>query len=681
MDLSQASHGVVVSERGQAWQRFIAAMRGAHVEAMVENAPIILVIDDSLLNHRLLAAQLVAHDYHILQARDGVSGIELARQHRPDLILLDVLMEGMDGFEVCARLKQDSATSLIPVIMITALADVQHRIQGLNVGADDVLTRPYDERELLVRVRNLIQLTETRTRLRHEHDKLQLLYNVVQATMRELNTEQMLGAIVKSTPLAVGASKGSIMLVNSVGAVTHKLMFREADTLHVADNVNPDVMSHGLAGWIVRHNQPAVVRDAQRDSRWIRLPDDVDAVGSVIGVPLSKGERVLGVLILMHHEIGYFRDDHLELLTAIGGQITAAIENAYLFDEADSQRRKLEAILAYSTEGIITTDEAFHISLLNRASADLFGIDPMAPVGQSINAIPQLGALAALLARAGSRAASGELVAPGGRIIYATVSSVPAVGYIAVMQDITGVKQAEAQRLEQEREEKQRVKDAFSRYMSVALIERILADDPATSRHHERRWAVVLFADLRNFTRMVVNVPAPTAIEVLNSFFENMAQIIHQYEGTIFDLIGDELEIGFNVPLNQPDAAERALRAAIAMQCRFNQLRPVWLEATGIALGLGIGLDAGDVIVGDIGATTRKNFTMVGEAVNVSHRLVDLAEDGHIILSERMFLAVRDELAALPVAVRFVPLGKRQLKGLNGELPLYRGFVEPEWMM
>jgi adenylate cyclase len=217
--------------------------------------------------------------------------------------------------------------------------------------------------------------------------------------------------------------------------------------------------------------------------------------------------------------------------------------------------------------------------------------------------------------------------------------------------------------------------------MSVALIEQILANNLDDSTRHERRWAVVMFADLRNFTKMVVNVPAPKAIEILNTFFENMAQIIHHYEGTIFDLIGDELEIGFNVPLNQPDAALRALRVAIDMQCRFNELRPNWFKETGITLGLGIGIDAGDVVVGDIGAQTRKNFTMVGEAVNISHRMVDLAEDGQIVISERMYLSIRDELTTLAMPLEFRQFGTHLLKGLDSERVLYRAQIEADRVM
>jgi adenylate cyclase len=112
----------------------------------------ILVVDDQPESIQLLTAILTTGGYEVLSANGGASAIEMARAKRPALVVLDVDMPSMDGFEVCARLKLDPKTADIPVLMLTAMSDVRFRIKGLQLGADDYLTKPYNYRELLARV-------------------------------------------------------------------------------------------------------------------------------------------------------------------------------------------------------------------------------------------------------------------------------------------------------------------------------------------------------------------------------------------------------------------------------------------------------------------------------------------------------------------------------------------------
>ncbi len=118
----------------------------------------ILVVDDIEPNVRLLKAKLEAEYYDVVSASNGPDAIELARRTVPDLILLDVMMPQMDGFEVCARLKNDPRTRHIPVVMVTALDQQEDRVQGLQAGADDFLSKPIDDVALFARVRSLLRL-------------------------------------------------------------------------------------------------------------------------------------------------------------------------------------------------------------------------------------------------------------------------------------------------------------------------------------------------------------------------------------------------------------------------------------------------------------------------------------------------------------------------------------------
>ncbi len=120
------------------------------------SAGTVLVVDDQPSSLEALEEALRPLGYEVWQALDGESGLVIARDRQPDVILLDVLMPGMDGYEVCRRLKADEETRLLPVVFLTGLDSRQARINGLEVGATDFLSKPFDLVELEVRVRNLV---------------------------------------------------------------------------------------------------------------------------------------------------------------------------------------------------------------------------------------------------------------------------------------------------------------------------------------------------------------------------------------------------------------------------------------------------------------------------------------------------------------------------------------------
>ena len=134
--------------------------------------PRILIVDDEERNLKLISAILKNYDYAFETARNGVEALEKTKQFNPDLIFLDVMMPEMNGYEACRRLKENPATQYIPVVMVTALADRESRIKGLESGANDFLTKPVDSPELMVRIKNLLQVKEFDDFLKHHNELL-----------------------------------------------------------------------------------------------------------------------------------------------------------------------------------------------------------------------------------------------------------------------------------------------------------------------------------------------------------------------------------------------------------------------------------------------------------------------------------------------------------------------------
>lgn len=153
------------------------------------SAAIILVIDDTPTNLEVLYGALSSAGYDILVEMDGESGLEQAQNSRPDLILLDVMMPGIDGFETCHRLKANPATCDIPIIFMTALSEIESKIKGLKAGAVDYITKPFQHEEVLARVKIHLQIRSMATTLEEQNNLLKNFSAHLETKVAERTTE------------------------------------------------------------------------------------------------------------------------------------------------------------------------------------------------------------------------------------------------------------------------------------------------------------------------------------------------------------------------------------------------------------------------------------------------------------------------------------------------------------
>ena len=163
----------------------------------MHNPPRILIVDDHEINRDILATRLGMHGYELLQAADGEEALAAAREHLPDLLLLDVMMPKLDGIEVCRRLKGDATLPFMPIILVTAKADSKDVVAGLEAGADEYLTKPLDQLALVARVKSVLRLKEL-------HDKVQ-----AQATSSRAGTARSKSVSTSSCSRSSGSAVSS----------------------------------------------------------------------------------------------------------------------------------------------------------------------------------------------------------------------------------------------------------------------------------------------------------------------------------------------------------------------------------------------------------------------------------------------------------------------------------------
>ncbi|MCL4294485.1 MAG: adenylate/guanylate cyclase domain-containing protein [Anaerolineae bacterium] len=216
--------------------------------------------------------------------------------------------------------------------------------------------------------------------------------------------------------------------------------------------------------------------------------------------------------------------------------------------------------------------------------------------------------------------------------------------------------------LERHQNEEERVKDLLGRYVSHQVAQQILAHG-GLAVCAERREITVLFADIRGFTTFSEKLPPERVVALLNDYLAAMTDVVFKYDGTVDKFLGDGLMTIFGAPLSHRDEVCRAVACAQEMQVVFNQLRLKWRSEGLPDLGLGIGLNTGEAVVGSIGSARRLDYTAIGDVVNTAQRLQSIAAAGQILLSA----ATRACLDGVAVDA----LGPKQVKGKREAIEVF----------
>jgi class 3 adenylate cyclase len=230
-------------------------------------------------------------------------------------------------------------------------------------------------------------------------------------------------------------------------------------------------------------------------------------------------------------------------------------------------------------------------------------------------------------------------------------------------------RELEGRRLATEIGRKEAIRKTFSRYISPRLADRIIAESGEAPFESEaqRINVVALFADLRGFTRLTETLEVGDVVAMLNEYFAVITDAAYRHEGTIFSMAGDCLLVGFNVPFAQPDAALRAWRTAQEMIAGFSPVLASWTQRGGMSTGVGIGIAAGEAIIGNIGSPHHMSYTIIGDAVNTAARLMQMAKASELLVSAKTYEAIREEVPQSCVEAR----GDVALRGRSGATAVY----------
>lgn len=378
----------------------------------------ILIAEDSRTQAEQLGFLLEQHGYLVTIAADGKLALEAAQAHRPALVISDIVMPEMDGYELCKAIKSDEKLKDIPVILVTTLSDAQDVIRGLECGADNFIRKPYDERYLLSRINYLLMNLELR-----KNQKMQLGVEIELGGHKHFITaerQQILDLLISTYEQAVH--------------INNELKLREKDLEHsnqilnglylIAEGINHAVGEREVAetaleralelpgvqgGWIsmregesnfrlvaARNLPPALTAPGALDGdcacRKLLLSGKLDAVSNILEcerlakargdtkgllyhatVPLLLGERTVGLMNLVGPKEGLFDEAELKVLYGVGNQVAVAMERARLYEHLEQLVEERTAKLAIEIEEHKRAE--VRVIRLNRIYAVLSGIN------------------------------------------------------------------------------------------------------------------------------------------------------------------------------------------------------------------------------------------------------------------------------------------------------------------
>ncbi len=223
-----------------------------------------------------------------------------------------------------------------------------------------------------------------------------------------------------------------------------------------------------------------------------------------------------------------------------------------------------------------------------------------------------------------------------------------------------------------EAKEREHLKIAFSQYLSPELVERIIENPQMLNLGGEKRVITVMFSDIRNFTSISEHIAPEELVKILNLHFSEMTQIVIKHKGFVDKFIGDCVMAVFGAPIEVRNHETLAVKAAVEMVRRAKEISPIWERVTGFPLRIGVGINTGEMLIGNIGSTRRLNYTVLGDSVNLASRIEGQCKkyQVEIIASEFTVKNLTNS------SVKYRKLDLIKVKGKEKAIEIYQVFTE-----
>lgn len=307
-----------------------------------EHKQLVLIADDEP-NIVLLLRRLFERDgFAVEDVPDGNSALEQAEALRPELILMDVMMPGLNGFEVVRRLRANEITARIPTIFITAAAREPADVaRGLGLGADDYVTKPFSPHELLARAHSKLRARRLEENLERRNEELEALVRIGREFNQRLKLADLLDLVLAVCVAELKADRALLCLFDQQGHVTEWRMldetqFSQADIQAMVDNPK------SLLGTMMLHNKSIIVSNENQEIFG-------DCCHVAVGTRIVHHGAIIGAILLGHNDPSHYDEGHLRLLESITEQATLAIRNAELYEELHHYALNLENMVAERT--------------------------------------------------------------------------------------------------------------------------------------------------------------------------------------------------------------------------------------------------------------------------------------------------------------------------------------------
>lgn len=310
----------------------------------------ILIVDDDLAGLRLLSNQLAEFGYQVRSARDGATALMMVAADPPDIVLLDVLMPGMDGFQVCEKLKSNSAPQDIPVLFISARDEVVYKIKGFEVGGVDYINKPYKTEEVLARIETHLTISRLQAALARRLNELSAIRNIAMTFTTKRELPQALEVICKTITDLFGARLAFIALKGDDSAELKGLYGyeRTSGTISIATEITlpADLMQYMVVNGAGRSIILTSVQSIPFSEQILAYILDNNLQSGLI-TPLNYHGVNQGILIVAKDEGSFsFNQNEIDLAETIAQDISTAIENEFLNEQVrlaavDAERQRM----------------------------------------------------------------------------------------------------------------------------------------------------------------------------------------------------------------------------------------------------------------------------------------------------------------------------------------------------